>query len=159
MAMIIREAMTQDYDALCELIDQADALHQDHLPYIFQKAKGPARDRDFILGLIEDENVGLFVAEVEGQLVGFAHVRVRDSPDIPILLPRRFAVLEGLAVRENSRRAGIGRALMEKVHEWAASKGATAIELNVHEFNQGAVAFYQALGYEVSSRKMSRFLK
>jgi len=48
--------------------------------------------------------------------------------------------------------------LMDIVHEWAIAKGATAIELNVYEFNKSAMAFYRRLGYETVSRKMSRAL-
>jgi diamine N-acetyltransferase len=47
---------------------------------------------------------------------------------------------------------------MDKVHEWAIAKGATAIELNVYEFNKTAISFYQRLGYETLSRKMSKVL-
>jgi ribosomal protein S18 acetylase RimI-like enzyme len=47
---------------------------------------------------------------------------------------------------------------MDTVHEWAMAQGATTIELNVYEFNQTALGFYQRLGYEALSRKMSRAL-
>ncbi len=43
---------------------------------------------------------------------------------------------------------------METVHNWAVSKGATAIELMVFEFNQNAIAFYRDLGYDTLSRRM-----
>jgi ribosomal protein S18 acetylase RimI-like enzyme len=66
--------------------------------------------------------------------------------------------IDNLAVRKGFRRAGIGRALMEKAHEWALAKGVDIIELNVWEFNQGAIEFYHGLGYETASRKMSRRL-
>jgi ribosomal protein S18 acetylase RimI-like enzyme len=36
------------------------------------------------------------------------------------------------------------------------SKGADTIELNVWEFNRGAMAFYRQLGYRTTSRKMSK---
>jgi len=47
---------------------------------------------------------------------------------------------------------------MEKAHEWALAKGVDIIELNVWEFNKGAIEFYHGLGYETASRKMSRRL-
>jgi hypothetical protein len=42
---------------------------------------------------------------------------------------------------------------------WAIAKGATSVELNVFEFNQKAIAFYEGLGYQTLSRKMSNDLK
>jgi ribosomal protein S18 acetylase RimI-like enzyme len=43
---------------------------------------------------------------------------------------------------------------MDKIHHWAISKGADDVELNVYEFNQGAIAFYRQLGYETISQKI-----
>ena len=63
--IIIRQATAEDYDALCAIIDEVDTLHRDRMPHIFQKPPGPVRDREYILGLLADENVGLFVAEIE----------------------------------------------------------------------------------------------
>jgi len=47
---------------------------------------------------------------------------------------------------------------MHKIQEWASVKGAIAIELNVHEFNRGAISFYRKLGYDTVSQKMSKLL-
>jgi hypothetical protein len=104
---IIREAVAQDYENLNTLIDAVDRMHRDNLPQKFQESEGPVRDRNFILDLIVDESVGLFVAEVEAQIVGLVHIVIRDTPDIPILVPRRYAVIDNLVVKDGSRRAGI----------------------------------------------------
>jgi ribosomal protein S18 acetylase RimI-like enzyme len=45
---------------------------------------------------------------------------------------------------------------MEKMQEWTITKGATSIELNVYEFNETAISFYERLGYRTFSRKMSK---
>ncbi len=166
MEVTIRRATAHDYDELCEIIEEVDALHREHLPHLFRKPEGPARERDYILGLLSDQDVAWFVAEVEGpvprgtegRLAGFVHVVVRDTPPIPIVVPRRLAIVDNLAVREGFRRAGIGRALMDKAHRWARNKGATEVELNVYEFNESAIAFYRSLGYENQRRMMSKRL-
>ncbi len=156
--IVIRQATAQDYAALCGIIDEVDSLHRNHMPHIFQRPPGPVRDREYILALLADENVGLFVAEVEGQVAGFVHVLVRDTPPWPVLVSRRLAFVDSLAVGQEFRRRGIGRTLMDQAHTWAIAKRATDIELNVFEFNQAAIAFYQALGYEASTRRMVRSL-
>ena len=158
MATVVRQANAHDYDALCAIIDEVDSLHRDQMPHIFQKPPGPVRDREYILGLLADQDVGLFVAEVKGQVAGFVHVLVRDTPPWPVLVPRRRAFVDSLAVGREFRRRGVGRALMDQAHEWAIAKGAVDIELNVFEFNQPALAFYRALGYETSTRRMVRTL-
>ena len=152
----IRPARPEDSEALCEIIDEVDALHREHLPHIFQKPAGPVRERDYLLGLMADDEAGLFVAELEGRLVGFVDVIVRDTVPLPLLVPRRVAIVDNLAVQAGHRRSGIGQALMETAQEWAAARGATSIELNVYAFNQAAIAFYQRLGYQTHSFRLRR---
>ena len=108
--------------------------------------------------MIADEAVGLFVAQVGDRLVGLICIMIRESPQVPIFVQRRYAVVDCVVAKGELRRAGIGRALVKKAHEWAVAKGAESVELNVWEFNQGAIQFYQMLGYETASRKMSKRL-
>lgn len=159
MKVSIRKANAKDYSALCDLFDEVDALHRDNLPHLFQKPRGPVREHDYYWGLIADENVGLFVAEVDEMLVGFVQAVIRGAPEIPVLVPRRYAVVDSIGVKSEFRNRGIGRMLMDTVHEWAIARGVTSVELNVYEFNKAAIAFYRSLGYETLSRKMSRALK
>jgi diamine N-acetyltransferase len=47
---------------------------------------------------------------------------------------------------------------MDEMHAWAVAQGAASIELNVYEFNQNAIRFYQNLGFQTFSRKMRKKL-
>jgi ribosomal protein S18 acetylase RimI-like enzyme len=134
-------------------------LHRDNLPHIFQKPSGAAREQDYYSGLIADENGALLVAEVGEKLVGFVHAIVRDAPAIPVFVPRRYAIVDGIGVKSGFQNRGIGRILVGKMQEWAIAKGATSIELNVYEFNEIAISFYERLGFQAFSRKMSKELK
>jgi diamine N-acetyltransferase len=156
--VVVRPATADDYDALCALFGEVDALHRDHLPQIFRKPPGPVREPEYCRVLLADENVGLFVAEKNASLIAFGHAAIRDAPPLPVFVPRRYAVVEGMGVKAEFRGHGIGRALMHSIAEWASAKGATAIELNVYEFNQEAIAFYQRLGFDTVSRKMGKSL-
>jgi ribosomal protein S18 acetylase RimI-like enzyme len=158
MEISVRKATAGDYNALCELFDEIDALHRDHLPHIFQKPGGAARDPEYYAGLIADEDVALLVAEAGGRPVGFVHALVRDAPAMPIFVPRRYAIVDGILVKSGFQDHGIGGILMDKMQAWAISKGATSVELNVYEFNRPAISFYEGLGYQTLSRKMSKEL-
>ena len=155
MALVIREATPLDYENLCELFDEADKLHRTHLPEWFQEPTGPARDKSFVLGLLANETAEVFVVEHKGELLGLVQAAVKDSPSLSILVPRCYVAVDTLVVKENFRKQGIGQKLMDTVHHWAKSKGASEIELNVYEFNQEAIAFYQKLGYKTISHKMN----
>src|SRR5688500_18209407 len=99
MEISVRTATAQDYNSLCELFDEGDALHRDNLPHIFQKPGGAAREPDYYLGLVADENVALLVAEVGEKLVGFVHAILRDTPAFSTFIPRRYATVEGIVVK------------------------------------------------------------
>ena len=152
----IRKATEHDIEGLCQLIAEVDELHRDHLPHKFRTSDGPARERQFMLDLIEREDVGLFVAEHEEQQVGFVHVVVHDAPDFPIVQPRRTAWVDSIAVGRAARRGGIGRALMERAQQWALAMGAREIVLKVYQFNQSAIEFYRRLGYDTLAREMAK---
>jgi len=154
----IREATLGDAEGLCRCYDELDTLHCEAMPGLFQAAEGPARSEEFFSRIFTNENTALFVAESGGQVIGFVIVSVQETPDISILVPRRYASIVDLAVRCEFRRRGVGRALMEQAQAWARDKGAAQVELNVFEFNQEAIAFYEAMGYGPVVRRMWRAL-
>jgi len=158
LAVRIRAAEAVDYASVCAVIDEVDALHRHALPHIFRSAGVSVRDRADFLRWIADEDSGLFVAEAEGEVIGFVHVVMREAPQYPIFVPRRYAVVDSLAVNASWRAHGVGRALMAQAEVWALGNGASAIELHVWEFNRDAIAFYERLGYGVVSRRMGKSL-
>ena len=122
MEVSVHKATADDYNALCELFDEIDALHRDNLPHIFQKPSGPVREYGYYSGLIADENVGLFVAEIGEKLIGFVHAIVRDTPAIPVFVPRRYAIVDSIVVESEFQNHGVGGVLMDTMQEWALQK-------------------------------------
>jgi diamine N-acetyltransferase len=158
MEIMIRRAVEADYDELCRLWEEVDRLHRQHLPVIYRRPEGPVREWDYFIGLLADENVGIFLAELAGELVGFIHVMTAQAREIPLLVPRHFAVIDNLVVTEHARRQGIGSLLMEQAEGWARERGLTTIELSVYEFNQGAIGLYEKTGYTTLLRRMIKSL-
>ena len=157
-AFSIRRATLDDYDALCEVFDEGDVFHRQALPGFFRKTEGPARAVEFIANMLSDPNAAIFVAETEEEIVGVVNAAIRETPDVPILVPRRYVWVDSLMVKGSCRRMGVGRALMDRVHQWAVEQGATEVELHVWDFNRGAIAFYEDLGYATASRRMHKRL-
>jgi 3-phosphoshikimate 1-carboxyvinyltransferase len=156
VAPVIRRARPEDYESLCGLMRETNELHRQHHPQIFQQPAGSILERAAWFDLVKDENAGLWVAEAERGLLGFVMIVMKAAPNLPVMVPRRYAVVENLGVTASARRQGVGRRLMEQAHAWAAAQGAATVELNVFEFNQAAMALYRELGYDTLSRKMSR---
>jgi hypothetical protein len=57
MQLSIREAVASDYESLCALFNEGDALHRENLPWVFQRPEGAVREKDHVLDLIADEAV------------------------------------------------------------------------------------------------------
>ena len=62
----------------------------------------------------------------------------------------RRAHLISMWVEPSHRRARVGTALIEGVAAWAAGQGVGELRLMVTSVNQGAIAFYQGLGFRMS---------
>jgi ribosomal protein S18 acetylase RimI-like enzyme len=157
--LTIRFATADDYQACCLLLDQVDALHRDNVPHVYRRSPtGAVRDHGHWTGLVTNDRVGILVAEESRNLIGLVQVMLQESPPVPILVPRRFAVVDTLVVDHRQRRQGIARQLMAAAENWAAHRKAEHMELTVLEFNSSALAFYEELQYETLSRKMSKAL-
>jgi ribosomal protein S18 acetylase RimI-like enzyme len=158
MDLSIRPARSEDYETLCQLLEQGDTLHREHHPEIFQKPPGPVRDPFYIESVLSDTHHLILLAEYGERLVGSIHVSLRESSPVPILTPRVYAVIENVIVDEVFRQKGIGQMLMREAEAWAQENGASMVELNVYDFNQAAIALYERLGYHMVSHKMARNL-
>jgi len=94
------------------------------------------------------------VAELDGQVVGLAHLQVTPT----IELDRPAAKIGALGVDESHRRQGIGRALVEAMESEARARGCGVIFLTTSERRDEAHAFYEHLGLEHTGRRYGRTL-
>ena len=156
MEMVIRKAQESDFDALNRIFQVGDRHHSQALPLIFRMPESgeEVRPREYLQSVLNDEHSAILLAESAEDIVGAIHITIQQSPAYPITVPRRFAVIENIVVAEAHRRCGIGKMLMARAHQWAGEHGISQLELNVWNFNQDAIRFYESLGYETASRRM-----
>jgi len=157
----IRLAESTDYHAACRLYAEADALHAHERPDRFRPTDRPARSQRLFDAHLADPDQALFVAEVDGDVVGLVRVQALERlevPDVPALAPRRYAMVQELVVAQTHQRRGIATLLMREAHRWARDCGLTQVELSVYDFNQPALRLYQNLGYAHDSRRLFRNL-
>jgi len=158
MALTTRLAEHVDLPALKAIWDYADEYHQQALPEVFRPREGGHRTQAFLKACIEQADSAVLLAELDGAPVGLCYVLERASPDVSLFVPRRYAVVDTLAVLPLAQRRGIGRALLKRAEGWARDRGLDEIELGVYEFNTGARALYEGAGYDTLRRAMHRRL-
>lgn len=79
----------------------------------------------------------LFVAESNGELIGFAVGKTAGD----------WAEVESVAVYARVRRQGVGKALCRALINWAATEGAQIVALEVRAASGGAIELYRNLGF------------
>ena len=89
----------------------------------------------------------VFVAELDGGIIGFVCVWGRVPPQEPDEPQADYAYVSDLVVLDAWRRRGIGRALLERAEAYARSLGMDAIGIGVMAGNQNARALYEARDY------------
>jgi len=88
----------------------------------------------------DDFHIGL-VAEVDGQVIGLAHVLFHRST----WSPTWYCYLEDLFVDPAARKNGIGRALIEATYREADARGCTRTYWATQEFNYRARSLYDTV--------------
>ena len=76
----------------------------------------------------------------------------------PFMKERDFLDIDEFCVDEAYRRKGVATSLITFIKEYAKEKGFHRIELNMWEFNKGALAFYESVGFETYRRYMEIML-
>jgi GNAT superfamily N-acetyltransferase len=124
--MKIRPATVSDYDQLCELFDEVDALHREARPDIFRKPDGAPRSSERVSSLISGPASTILVADRGGVLLGLAVVVEQPTSANPLHVPRRVAEIVTIVVRKSARRRGVGKSLIGASLAWANERGAAA---------------------------------
>jgi GNAT superfamily N-acetyltransferase len=139
----VRLATPEDVPALVALFQELDRLQSDWRvftprPGFYDEVGAKYRQA------MNNENAVVLVAEDDDEVVGMAYGEVR--------IPSRFSderalELSGVVVRAGYRGRGVGRALVREAARFAADGGVDWIELKTFAPNQGAMTFWEDLGF------------
>jgi GNAT superfamily N-acetyltransferase len=139
----VRQATPEDVPALVALFQELDRMQSDWRvftprPGFYDEVGSKYREA------MSTENAVVLVAEDDHDILGMAYGEVR--------VPSRFSderalELSGVVVRAGYRGRGVGRALVKEAARFAGEIGVEWIELKTFAPNQGAMAFWEGLGF------------
>jgi ribosomal protein S18 acetylase RimI-like enzyme len=139
----VRQATPDDVPALVALFQELDRMQSDWRvftprPGFYDEVGDKYRES------IEKENAVVLVAEDDGEVVGMAYGEVR--------VPSRFSderalELSGVVVRSGFRGRGVGRELVHEAARFAQERDVEWVELKTFAPNQGAMEFWETLGF------------
>lgn len=72
-----------------------------------------------------------------------------------IRVPRTVGHIDYFGVSKTCRRVGVGRRLFEACREWAKARGASSLELDCWEANQGAMRFHESLDMRMNLQQLA----
>jgi ribosomal protein S18 acetylase RimI-like enzyme len=139
----VRQATPDDVPSLVALFQELDRMQSDWRvftprPGFYDEVGDKYRES------IEKENAVVLVAEDDAEVVGMAYGEVR--------VPSRFSderalELSGVVVRSGFRGRGVGRELVHEAARFAQERDVEWVELKTFAPNQGAMEFWETLGF------------
>ncbi len=153
MDVKIRPAEPSDSARILEMLAAIGKLHSEGRPDIYCQNLVKYSTEELV-AIMADERSPIIVAELDGEVVGYAFMQIKEVRGNSALVERRYVYVDDLCVDESSRGHGIGRLLMDGVVDYTRSIGLSKVELNVWEFNESAVRFYERYGMSTQKRQM-----
>lgn len=148
-----RFAEEQDLKRVNEIRRQVNDVHVNGRPDIFRPGFCKEME-ERIYELWQGENRAIIVAEREHVICGMVCVEYMTKLESPYNLERKIYHVEEFGVDEAFRRQGVGTELFEFMKRDAQEKGFPKLELDVWEFNESAIRFYEAVGFHQFRRFM-----
>ena len=138
---MVRLAKEKDLGRINELRKQVNDIHVEGRPDIFKAGFG-VELRDYAYTLMN------------GEICGMACVDYVHRPETAYGKARSFYHVQEIAVDENYRRQGVAKELLDFMIADTRKRKLKKIELDVWEFNDSAIEFYQATGFKETRRWM-----
>ena len=155
--IIIRLAVAKDIPCIGKLLYQVHKVHSDLRPDLFKKGAKKYND-DEIKQIIANEKTPVFVADIDGKVVGYAFCIQKQFVNNNNMTGVLTLYIDDLCVDENMRGHHIGTKLYEYVVNYAKNNGFYNITLNVWADNKEAVRFYEKIGLRIQKIGMEKIL-
>lgn len=154
----IKKAAAEDCGRIAELLKQIGGYHHNGRPDMF-RANLTKYNADELKKILQIPERPVFAAfDANNKIIGYAMCEIQTFENHKAYNNHKSLYIDDFCVDEKYRNTGIGSMLFEKCKEYAKEQGCYCIDLNVWEFNQSAVKFYEKCGMVTRSRKMEYIL-
>ncbi|HKI54930.1 MAG TPA: GNAT family N-acetyltransferase [Anaerolineales bacterium] len=146
--MNIRKAISEDTLLLSTLCMDVQQLHAQSHPSIFKTPQSPDFAFSFFEKMLQDDTMYIYIAEENGQALGYIFFKVVERDENPFLFARHYLLIDQISVRPEAQGQGVGKALIQQVEVVACELGISSIHLGSWDFNTSAHGFFERMGYE-----------
>ena len=156
--ILVRRAVDGDLPALGRMGAELMRVHFAFDPLRFMDpGADPAAGYAWFLGTqIHDDEVAIFVAELEGVAVGYVYAGL--EPQSWKELREAAGFVHDVVVTDDARRLGVATALMDAAIGWLKSRGVPRVMLWTAQPNHGAQELFDRLGFRRTMVEMTKEL-
>lgn len=109
----------------------------------------------FLKSSLNDLDYELWIAETDGEVVGFIDLRTIHD----FCHGGKLTYIQNLYVAPKYRRSGVGSRLLQKIIERAEKKGALEIHVVTRFDNEPAIRLYKKHGFQGESLQLEKEFK
>jgi ribosomal protein S18 acetylase RimI-like enzyme len=156
---LIRRAIATDLPSLGRLGALLVTAHHegDSRRFLAPNKQTPSDYAFFLKTKLEDPDAAIFVAELDGVVIGYAYAAVQGYDYMSLRGPA--GVLHDIIVEPEHRRHGVGRLLLNAILTHLKMLGAPRVVLLTAEGNQEAERLFANIGFRRTMMEMTRELE
>ena len=147
-SMNIRKATPEDNLLLSDLCRDVQSLHAQNYADIFKMPHSADFAIPFFDEMLADPAVSIFIAEENGEALGYSLCKLVERPENPFTFAMRSLHVEHISVCPAARGHGVGTALIKQAEMLAKGLAAQRIQLDSWNFNTQAHTFFERLGFQ-----------
>ncbi|MEH6852081.1 MULTISPECIES: GNAT family N-acetyltransferase [Bacillus] len=149
----VRTGKIEDAEAILDIQKSIVSEGQFLISVLEEFNKTSSQQKEWVQGILENENETLFVAEKDGEVVGWI---VFETTKNRKRLSHTGSF--GILIRKGYRELGIGKMLLKTLLEWAENNPfIEKVSLGVFSTNHKAIALYKKMGFIEEGRKFKEF--
>jgi ribosomal protein S18 acetylase RimI-like enzyme len=141
--------VTADIEILRDVTDEVVAAFERLIPQLSSSSPPPTADD--LRAIVEDRDAALFVARLDGRIVGSLTLALYRIPT------GCKAWIEDVVVDRDARGHGVGEALNRAAIDEARRRGAKDVNLTSRPSREAANRLYQRLGFERRESNQYRY--
>jgi GNAT superfamily N-acetyltransferase len=154
--MDIRQANRSDALLLSDLCRDVQVIHAENHADIFKTPQSVDFAVAFFEKMLADETVHIFIAEKDGEALGYILCKLVEREESPFTFAMRYLLVDQISVRPEARGRGVGNALMTKADGLADELGVSMIQLDSWVFNTDAHTFFEREGFQKFNHRFWR---
>lgn len=111
--------------------------------------------KEYFNDLLKSKDTKVFLVEDNDnkELTAYSMIKIMNTKT-PICIWKTFLYVDSFCIKSKVKRSGIRRLLFNYIVDYAKTENAESLQLNVWEFNQDAIKFYEEMGMSTRNRMM-----